>query len=220
MTAPRIRLDIGRLRRYAPIAAPVVVLLIGWAAVVQPRVSAWQLAGGEIADLERRLDELHRLLTAGTRVAVVPHAPVPVGRRVPAHSPLPAVLERLALIAREHTAGDLVIPAAANLSMETGSESVTRATGPRASGGRDPDPRVALVGVPLAYTEVAVSLEGSFPRIGQYLWDLRDLPTLTEIHALKVEPASEDGGLLKATVVLFVYRQLATPDARRAGGGE
>ena len=69
---------------------------------------------------------------------------------------------------------------------------------------------LALFGVPLAYTRVTASFESSYERLGRFLWDMRELPTIVEVQSLDVRPVSSDGTRVRTSMVLFVYQRLAS----------
>ncbi len=227
MKLPKI--DADRVRRLAPLAAPVAVLAVAWLLILEPRAAESRRAEAEIASLQPRLTRL--MSFAGRSVPQAAAVPaVDVARRLPESDPMPDVLERLARLAlagSEHGA-------IANLLIETGEQvdASAGATAPRVAASSQPDPRLALLEVPFAYTPVTVSFESAYARLGQYLWELRDLPALIEIQSLDVRPAGAETDLVRVAMVLFTYRRATTaaPSAQQSsrtvssagqsGGGE
>lgn len=200
-----------QLRRVAPVAFGLALIGVAWFVFVQPRQEAARRAEAEIAAMEPRVAQLSPLV-AGPGAPAGEGAAAEVIRRLPQIDPVPDVLERLARLAlvgstdadERHRVSDLLI--------ETGEQATAgdqQTGGPRATRGAEPDPRVALFGVPLAYTHVTVSFEATYERLGKFLWDMRELPTIVEVHALDVRPGSADGRV-RASMVLFVFRRLGS----------
>jgi hypothetical protein len=211
MSAMPSRLTAEQLQRVAPLGVPLAIVLFAWLVFIQPRQEAVRSAANEIASLEPRVAQLSPLVGGPAGPADDGTLAPDVIRRLPAVDPIPDVLERLSTLALAGS-GD---PAAARgaisgLMIVTGERSVTGGAatgGPRAAGPSEPDPRVALFGVPLAYTRVTVTFESSFESLGQFLWDMRELPTIVEVHSLEVRPLSTDGAQLGTIMTLFVYQR-------------
>lgn len=224
MSATPSWLTPDRLQRVAPLVLPLAILVFAWLVFVQPRQTAARRAGEEIAVLEPRVTELSPILDSPAETTSADELAPEMIRRLPQVDPMPDVLERLArlaLIGTNHP--DAPHGAVSDLLIETGEHAITgeaAGTAPRAAGPAEPDPRVALFGVPLAYTRVTVTFESSYERLGQFLWDMGELPTIVEVHALDVRPSSPDGARLRTTMTLFVYRRAPNGDVRtvaRAG---
>lgn len=193
------------LRRLAPLAIPLAIVLVAWVLFVRPRQSAADRAAAEVRALQPRVQQLAPLV-GGPGVPAAAGPAAELIRRLPQVDPMPDVLERLARLALAGPDEDDV----RHLLIETGEQAVTGgdAAGPRVTHAGDPDPRVALFGVPLAYTRVSVSFESTYERLGRFLWDMRELPTIVEVHSLTLEPASDAGDRLTTSMVVFVYRRI------------
>lgn len=210
----RTRPNVDQLRRFAPVAIPLAIFAIAWLMFIQPRRAAAHKASAEIRSLQPRLAEISPLAArSGTPAST--DAGAEIIRRLPEVDPMPDVLERLARLALvganeadgPHRVTDLLI--------ETGEQALASGeeTGqPTATGAIDDmDPRVALFQVPLGYTRVAVSFESSYERLGKFLWDMRELPTIVEVHTLDVQPSAADAARVRTSMVLFVYRRTGAP---------
>ena len=207
-------MKVDQLRRFAPVAIPLAIVAIAWLIFVQPRRAAAARASAEIQSLQPRLAEISPL-AGGAGVPTDGDVGAEIIRRLPEVDPMPDVLERLARLAlvgaeegdAQHRVTDLLI--------ETGEQALTsgeEAGQPTATGaGDDVDPRVALFGVPLGYTRVVVSFESSYERLGKFLWDMRELPTIVEVHTLDVQPSTADRARVRTSMVLFVYRRMGAP---------
>lgn len=200
-----------RLQRMAPLAVAVAILLVAWMMLIQPRRASARRAASEIAILEPRVGQLSPASGAQTGAVEEGSLTPDVIGRLPAVDPVPDVLERLARLALLESSDPATADGAVSqLTIETGEQAVTgsgEAAGPRATGPAERDPRVMLFGLPLAYTQVTVSFESSYARLGRFLWDLRELPTMVEVHSLDVRPVSADGARVRTTMILFVYRR-------------
>jgi hypothetical protein len=101
------------------------------------------------------------------------------------------------------------------------------------AGAADPDPRIARFDVPLSYSTIPISFDADYATAGEFLWQLRELPTVIEIRSLDVKPATQaapsaDGGnpaargdgTITVSLTLFAYaRQGRSPDVSPAAGG-
>jgi len=169
-------------RRYLALALPpAVVLLAVYVALIRPRLIDVGTTAERIAVLEGRVDEM-RAAVAGVVPDELGAADVlrEIERRIPAADPVPALLEELV---RPMLAGGEDVR---NLRIETG-DPVTVA----GAGQEDADPRFGLLSSPVRHTPITVSFDGSYPRIGRFLWELRTLPTLVEIGSLRVQSAMD-----------------------------
>lgn len=193
------------LRRLAPLAIPLAIVLVAWVLFVRPRQAAADRAAAEVRALQPRVAQLAPLV-GGPGVPAAAGPAAELIRRLPQVDPMPDVIERLsrlALVGSNETDVRYLL-------IETGEQAVTGgdAGQPRATHADEPDPRVALFGVPLVYTRVDVSFESTYERLGKFLWDMRELPTIVEVHSLTVEPIAGTGARLRTTMVLFVYRRI------------
>lgn len=205
-------LTVERLRQFAPVALALAILGGAWLGFVQPRQDAARQAEAEIRMMEPRVAQLSPLVS-GPGIPAGEGPAAEVIRRLPQVDPMPDVLERLARLALVGAGDADERNRVSDLLIETGEQATTGLEppgGPRATRGGEPDPRVALFGVPLAYTRVTVSFESTYERLGRFLWDMRELPTIVEVHALDVEPGSADGRRVRTSMVLFVFRRLGS----------
>lgn len=105
--------------------------------------------------------------------------------------------------------------------LETGEErDLGTRSGPAVTDAASPDPRLALFEAPLKYSPVTLTADADYPSLGEFLWRLRRLPTLTEIRTLDVTgsaPANDAPveGTLHVTLTLFAYSrsESAIPEA-------
>lgn len=200
-----------KLRRFAPLGLALAIVAVAWMFLVRPRQVDARRASAEVASLQPRVAQLSPLVD-GVDVPAGEAPAADVIRRLPQIDPMPDVLERLAGLGLVGADDADARSRVENLLIETGEQAVigSEAGGPQATHGDEPDPRVALFGVPLAYTRVNVSFESTYERLGKFLWDMRELPTIVEVHSLDIEPAVSDGSRLRTSMVVFVYRRAAT----------
>lgn len=196
-------IDRARLVAYTPVAAGLLIVVMGWALFIRP------LASGASQD-ERAATQLHRRAEAlrGSLLEPLPVrdtvSPADVFlREVAARDAVPQLMEQLARFAMRD--------GALNLMIETGERAVVPASsrsGPQVAGAVEPDPRLALFEVPLAYVPITMSFDADYAGLGNLLWHLRDLPTLVEIRSVEVKPQRERGAAtLRASITLFAYAQ-------------
>jgi hypothetical protein len=205
--------DTSPLARYAPLAAPAVIVVAGWMLLVQPQASANGRMTTDIGHLQQRL----------AQVAVTVNDPLPPA---PAVNPVASFEERVASgDATSELLEELARLAAAapvsNLLIETGdrvSVSQPSGPGPQAVSGAQPDPRFALFGTALTYSPVTMSFDAEYARAGELLWRLRDLATLVEIRSFEARPVTAEdaparrlSGTIHVSLTLFAY---ARPEAR------
>jgi hypothetical protein len=193
---------------------PIAIAVAGWLFVIQPAASASARAARELDQLEERLTQL--------RASVSEPAPAPVSddpraafeRRVAGHDVSYEVFEQLARLARAQ--------GATGLEIETGDQVMVAAPGgsamPQATGtAAMPDPRLAMFETALAYTPISMSFDAEFARLGQLLWELRDLATTVEIRTIDVKPVA-DGPRVHVVLTLFAYARSNTASVALAGG--
>lgn len=200
-----------KLRRFAPLGLALAIVAVAWMLLVRPRQVDARRASAEVASLQPRVAQLSPLVDS-VDVPAGEGSAADVIRRLPQVDPMPDVLERLAGLALVGASDSDARNRVENLLIETGEQAVTggESSGPQPTRGDETDPRVALFGVPLAYTRVNVSFESTYERLGKFLWDMRELPTIVEVHSLDIEPAVSDGSRLRTSMVVFVYRRAAT----------
>lgn len=198
------------------LAAPLAVVLVFDLFVVRPRAAAGRRAADQTVALRMRLSAVPR----GPSMADA-RAPEIAGRpdaaiqefeqRVPAADRVPDLLERVARLALDSASGQEIRA----LKIETG-ERVNLGMpdaqrGPRVANdaAAQPDPRLGLFAASLAYTNISISFDATYPALGRLLWNLRDLPTTVEIRSLDVSrpAAATDGGLLRVEIGLFAFQR-------------
>jgi hypothetical protein len=218
-----VNADIARLRRTLPFVLPLVIVAVGWVVFIRP-------TSADRARVEQRIRLLEDRLAALRAALAEPAPPAATGdpvkafeRRVSAQDGTRQLLERLARLAAEVGATNLTIDFNGMRTAVTPS-----GAGPRVVGASDPDPRLGLFEVPLAYSVVPVSFDAEYERLGEFLWRLRDLPVVTEIRALDVRaagsPAGESQsasrsrpGRVRASLTLYVYARGTVSPATPAG---
>ena len=201
--------------RLIAIGIPVVVVAACYFFIVQPRAAAGRRATEQTVAIRARLNAIPRSLAAPPKtVARTGDALQELERRIPVADRVPDLLERLARVALNSSPpGDV-----RGLKVETADRvdvaSPNAQTGPRvASGGADqPDPRLPLFAASLSYAPISVSFEATYPALGRFLWNLRDLPTTIEIRSLDVArpSAADEGRFLKVELVLFAFQRAAS----------
>lgn len=209
-----MKFDQTRLRQLAPFVLPLVIVAAGWMLLIRPAASDSARAARELDMLRPRLDAARAALTQAPppEVAVEPMAAFE--RQVTAGDP-GRILEELSRLAPRSRYRNLNIDA-------TGEQGVLRASrGPQASGGTEPDPRLALFGAELTFVPVSMSFESDYAAVGELLWNLRDFGTLVEVRTLDLKrvAAAEEGGRqpdpaelrgparddVRVTLTLFAY---------------
>ena len=214
------------------LAAPLALVALFYLFVVRPRVATARRAAEETVAIRTRLRAVPRdsnpsswgPASAGPALSWGPTGVVPAKagphddaaiqefeQRVPAADRVPDLVERLARVAL----GSAPAQEIRRLKIETGERvdavAPDAARGPRVAsdGLAMPDPRLALFGAPVGYTTIALSFDATYPALGRFLWNLRDLPTTIEIRSLDVSrPASATaGGLLRVEMSLFAFRR-------------
>ena len=215
-----MNLETERLKRAAPFALPLMIVVLGWMFLIGP-------AASENAGAARQLDALEQRL-AQVRASVAEPPPPPTTgdpreafeRQVAARDVSSRVLLRLSQLA----AGAAVT----SLAIETGERViVSAATGPQVSGGvAPPDPRFGLFEAPLAYSPILMSFDADYASLGGFLWWLRDLPTTIEVRSLEIRPRVRDAavgtgavagpppdGRVHVGLTLFAYARQSAPVA-------
>jgi hypothetical protein len=202
-----MNVDLDRLKRVAPFALPVAIVVVGWMAVIRPVAADGAAAAGRTDTLRQRL--------AQVRASVAQPPPPPTSDdplaafelQVADHDVSAQVVGQLADLAKVASATGLVI--------ETGDRVVVSAPGgPQVSdGGAPPDPRFALFQATLAYVPISMSFDARFASAGRFLWELRDVATTIEIRSLEIRPrageepagAAAADGEVHVALTLFAY---------------
>lgn len=200
-------------RRYAPYLAPFVIVGLGWALLIRPASGENARIAGDLVDLRARIAAVR---SQGVRPALREPAADPVAvfeRHVASGDASGRLLEELSRMA---TASGVRIE-----TLETGGERrLGTRSGPAVTDAASPDPRLALFEAPLEYSPVTLTADADYPSLGEFLWRLRRLGTLTEIRSLDVtaSAAANDApveGPLHVTLTLFAYSRSepAIPEA-------
>lgn len=204
-------------RRIVPIVVPVLIVGVCYLTVIEPRARAARRAQAETIAVRARLSAIPVGVTVPRGEIASVNTAGEFEHRVPATDPVPDLLERLARVALEGSpSGSL-----RRLKIETADR--VELAGPGAEGGPrvaststdQPDPRFALFATSLTYTLISVKFEATYPALGGFLWNLRNLPTAIEIRSLDVTHVAvpaEDSRFLQVELVLFAFqRGAATP---------
>jgi len=212
-----MNVDMARLRRFAPVAAFLMTVSLGWMVVVRPVSAERARTDDRLGALQQREAALQAMVTEPSPPAVTIDPVAAFERRVAADDPTAAMVERLARLAWDTRARDLFI--------ETVDGRTARGAGaPPLPDTYRPDPRVALFDLPLSHTSIRMSFETDYASLGRFLWDLRDLPTVVEIRTLNVQPrlaSSGDeppqrGGVVRASMMFYAYSRLVPASASGA----
>ncbi len=219
-----MELDRQRLEQLAPFAIAVVLCAVGWLMLVQPQVTASSRAGREIDGLQQRLTRA-RESVAGPAPETPTNDAVTRFERVTVAGD--ATAELLEQLARRAAAVQVV-----NLLIETGPRVAATpggGAGPQAavSAAALPDPRLAMFGVPIAYSPLTMSFDADYAHLGDFLWQMRDLATTMEIRRLDVSPSratAADGvatlnGKVHVSMTLFAYARERPAGSGRAMAG-
>lgn len=191
-------LDVGRLRKLAPFGLPLMIAVGAWFFLISPTASENARAGRELDALQQRLAQVRASVGEPPPPAASGDPVAAFERQVAARDASSQVVGELAALAGAAAATNLVI--------ETGERAaVAGSGGPQVDGGAVPDPRFSLFPAPLAYTPIVMSFDAAFARVGDLIWDLRDLATITEIRALEVTPATGAPGRVHVTLTVFAY---------------
>lgn len=203
-----MNLETERLKQFAPLALPLVIVVVGWMFLIRPTASGYASVAREVDGLQQRLAQVRASVSEPPPPVVSADPRAAFERQVPAHDSSYQVFEQLARLARTEGGTNLLIETAERVV-------VTAPTGPQVTGGgARPDPRLALFETPLAYSPISMSFDAEFARLGQFLWSLRDLATTVEIRSLDIKPRLRDGsGALSAAgdrrvhvaLTLFAY---------------
>jgi hypothetical protein len=197
-----MKLDLARMRRFAPLAAYIITVGLGWVFLARPAIADGQRIDERIAELRQREAALQATLTQPAP-AVTTDPVAAFDRRVATDDPTASVVERLARLASDNRVRGLFIETV------EGASSSGRGSAPVAAT-YQPDPRFGLFDRRVAYTTIRLSFEASYASLGQFLWNLRDLPTIVEVRTLNVQPrmpsaAARTDGSLRASLTFFAY---------------
>jgi hypothetical protein len=199
-------LDLARLRALLPFAVFAITVGLGWLVLGSPLASDSTRANDRIEILRQREASLQQIVTGRTPSIEGTNPMTTFDARVAVEDPAAAVVERLARLASNTRARALFIETV------EGANSTGRNAAPVAST-YQPDPRFALFDRQLTYTTIRLSFETGYPGLGQFLWNLRDLPTIVEVRTLNVQPAGaaermRTDGTVHASMTLFAYSRM------------
>jgi Tfp pilus assembly protein PilO len=212
-----VSLDANRLRPFAPILLPLLIVGAGWTLLIRP-------TGAQIARDAQQVEALQQRLALVRTAMMEPPPPEsnldPVQsfeRQLPARDSTHLVMQELTRLA----------PPARffNLQIATGESSIASAArGPRVGTVENVDPRFTLFDAPLVYSPLTMSFETDYASLGDLLWRLRDLATIVEIRSLEITPGAPAGpdrpararDTVHAALTLFAYAR--TPGVAQTSG--
>jgi hypothetical protein len=199
-------LDVAKLRPFAPVVAPLVIVAAAWFVLLGPAMSRNARTARDLDGARQRLLIARRAVSGPVPPPVAGDPAALFARALAARDATPELLEQLARRAAEITAEGLTI--------ETGEPvTVASASGPQVANQPKPDPRFALFDASLAYSPVTMSFNAEYSQIGTFLWNLRDLATVIDIRSLELRPvAQRTRPLDHVTLTLFAFaRQASAP---------
>jgi len=200
-----MNIDLNRLRRFAPLAAMLVTIGLGWLLFVKPVSADRSRTARGVEELRQREMAVRRSLSDPSPGVVTDDPAAAFERQVASGDASPALLEQLARLASASHVRNLLI--------ET-----VEGTAPTA-GGATPaalrsDPRFALFDVLVSYLPIRMAFDTEYAHLGRFLWAFRDLPTTVEIRTLTVgvpQLETTSGarpvphGALRVSLTLYAY---------------
>jgi hypothetical protein len=203
------------VKKYGPLALALLVLVVGYLWFVGPRLAATFQAGRDVGSLERRAAGLRAALSsAGSKGGESRRGVAEFERLVSRDDRLPEVMEIVARLALDPPDADRARGLVLNSGESARGEGVSSAVPGQPPVADDLDPRWALFPGSVGSTPITVAFETTYERLGQFLWRLRDLPTLVEIRSLDVSRALP---LAKVKMTLLVLRRTERPPAPASG---
>ena len=205
--------DFARVRRFAPLAVYALTVGLAWVLLAHPALADGRKIDERLALLRQREAALQAIITAPAPPAVASNPVATFDARVSVDDPTPSVVERLARLASETRARGLFIETV------EGTSSTGRGAPPVAAT-YQPDPRFALFARQVAYTTIRMSFDTDYAGLGQFLWNLRDLPSIVEVRTFNVQPrvassSARTDGALRASMIFFAYSR--RPASETAG---
>lgn len=199
------------LDRYLPLALGALILLIGYARFVQPNVSEYFRLRGEVQVADARVKGLQETAARERTQGPVDEGPglKEFERLVPEQDNVVEVVEKLIRSALDGVPKDRV----RNLSIQTGerSDRVDAASTRSGASGDSSDPRLGLFNARLSQTPVTIAFESYFDVIGEFIWRLRDTPTIVEVRSATLTRGLP---LMKVELTVLIYQRTGP-----AGGG-
>jgi hypothetical protein len=200
-----MNIDLNRLRRFAPLAAMLVTIGLGWLLFVHPVSADRSRTARGVEELRQREMAVRRLLSDPSPRVVTDDPAAAFERQVASGDASPALLEQLARLASTSHVRNLLI--------ETLEGTASTAGGVIPAAWRS-DPRFALFDVPVSYVPIRMAFDSEYESLGRFLWAFRDLPTTVEIRTLIVglpqlettsgaSPALD--GALRVSLTLYAY---------------
>jgi hypothetical protein len=193
--------DLTRLRALLPLVVFVATVGLGWLLLGGQATDSTRIAE-RIAVLRQREAALQAVVNEPPPSTTAPSPVATFDARMSADDPTAAIVERLARLASEVRARALFIETVESAS-PTG-----RNGAPVAASSHDP--RFALFDRQLTSTAIRLSFETPYAGLGQFLWNLRDLPSIVEVRTLNVRPVgasnrAQGDGAVRASMTLFAY---------------
>lgn len=212
-------MNVASLRRTVPFVLPLVIVAVGWVVFVRPASADRARVQQQIHQLDSRLATLRAALAEPAPPVSASDSVKAFERRLAARDGARQLLEQLARLAAQVGATNLTINFDGTRTPITPS-----GFGPRIVGRSDPDPRLALFEVTLAYSVVPVSFDAEYKQLGEFLWRLRDLPVVVEIRTLDIRPvelpegesrsaSTAPRGRVRASLTLYAYTRQTPPAA-------
>jgi len=194
------------VERWLPVAVALVIVVLGYVWILQPRVADYMRSRTETQTLQTRVQVLQDAVARG-RGGEAPDESAALKQfeaRVSPDDRTADVVQALTkALLDSATDGKL-----RSLVVNTGEDAVSAAGGaPRVvfSGGNESiDPRWSLFPYALTHTPVMVSFEASYATIARFLWRVRDLPTAVEVRQLELTRGLP---LMKMQLTVFVFRR-------------
>ncbi|MEW5983920.1 MAG: hypothetical protein AB1806_16325 [Acidobacteriota bacterium] len=192
--------------RYLPLIIIVGILLFAFFWFIQPPLTAYVASRGEVTSLEARLQTLQDTIRQGQAEPPADSTAVlqEFESRTAEDDKVADVVEFLVRTATAST------PKGQFRALQVTTAEMVRAQetdrGRRGSSriGEGPDPRFELFPVALSHTPVTISFESSFEGIAEFVWRLRNMPTMVEIRSLELTRGLP---LMKAELTVFVYQR-------------
>jgi len=213
MSVAALSIDARTLRAYAPFVVFVVTIAAGWMMFIRPITTEQSRASGQLATLRHREMALRGEVGTSSLHGIDTDPVLMFERQVASRDEAPALLERLARLASDARARNLLIE-----TVEPGQASPAGSTATGRDDASQRDPRFALFDVPVSHAAIRVAFDTDYASLGRFLWAFRNLPTTVEIRTLTVglPPAKsedEDRGvrpdILRASFTLHAYSRTA-----------
>lgn len=190
-------------------AIPILVSLPILATVTYPRVQRARAVHAQAQELQQEALVM-RAEVAGTvdTTNVEVDAVKVFELRVPTDDPVPQLLEHLAGQANEGAEAETLRNLRINADDPVGPpltppEQVVQIAGTFGFA----DPRLELFPSELSYTALTIYFDCSYARLGRFLWELRWMPSLIEVHSLEIQPGPNPS-LVRVKLVIAALRRV------------